>query len=120
MWSAVQARLYSDALQELRREQKRKVEEEKVRPDCVVCCASATSLMRCRHSASSRNGRRTKYFLRSTVKRRRSARTRFRQPLTANGRMRPWAVDESVDGPLAEPSARMRRCVQTSRSAVQA
>ncbi len=37
MWSAVQARLCSDALQELRRkEQKRKVEEEKVRPDFVV------------------------------------------------------------------------------------
>ena len=42
LWSAVQARLCSDALQELRREQKRKVEEEKVRPDFVVCCAGAT------------------------------------------------------------------------------
>jgi hypothetical protein len=46
LWSAVQACLCSDASQELRRkEQKREAEErkqEKVRPDCVVCCASAT------------------------------------------------------------------------------
>ncbi len=43
MWSAVQARLCSDALQALRRkEKKRKVEEEDVRPDFVVCCAGAT------------------------------------------------------------------------------
>ena len=46
MWSAVQAQLSSDALQALqalrRKEQKRKVEEEKVRPDFVVCCAGST------------------------------------------------------------------------------
>jgi hypothetical protein len=42
--SAVQARLCSDASQALRRkEQKRKVEEAEVRPDCVVCCASVTN-----------------------------------------------------------------------------
>ncbi len=47
MWSALQARLCSDALQEARRaEHERKLRErklrEQVRPDFVVCSASVT------------------------------------------------------------------------------
>jgi hypothetical protein len=50
MWSAVQARLCSDALQELRRKERTQLQEQereelrkaKVRPDCVVCFASVT------------------------------------------------------------------------------
>ena len=80
MWSAVQARLCSDALQALRREEEwaanqvffqeyREKEEKrkqenflKVRPDFVVCCASAASLMLCRKHAGrswSRSARRS-------------------------------------------------------------
>ena len=45
MWSAVQARLCSDALQERRRKEQKPEKVRKraeVRPDFAVCCASVT------------------------------------------------------------------------------
>jgi hypothetical protein len=54
--SAVQARLCSDALQALRRKEQK---PKKVRPACVVCSASVTSLMLCRNSALRRRCVRT-------------------------------------------------------------
>ena len=46
MWSALQARLCSDALQAARRagqeQEREELRKAKVRPDCVVCFASVT------------------------------------------------------------------------------